>query len=60
MDTTQMNKLKRLTKQELIDIIDSLQVEIRNLRIELVERRVHENLENKINVLRKARGGKSE
>ena len=55
-----MNKLKRLTKQELIDIIDSLQVEIRNLRIELVERRVHENLENKINVLRKARGGKSE
>lgn len=60
MDTTQMNKLKRLTKQELIDIIDSLQVEIRNLRIELVERRVHENLENKINVLRKARGSKSE
>jgi len=58
MDTPQMKRLERLQKKELIDIIATQQDEIRNLRIELVERHVHENLDSKINTLRKARGGK--
>ena len=58
METPQEKKLMRLQKKELVDIIASQQDEIKNLRIELVERTVVDNLDSKITTLRSARGGK--
>ena len=58
METPQEKKLMRLQKKELVDIIASQQDEIKNLRIELVERTVVDNLDERITTLRSIRGGK--